>query len=102
MQSNEIYIRINENNVITTIHHNPLDPLEGLGTPRDELEKEGFFITELPSPEVIPGRRAVPKFNPDTKQVYYEYIEYPLSTAERVDNIEGLLNELLMGGKLNL
>lgn len=97
MISNEIYVRVNNANVITEIHYNPFDPSEGLATPRDELEKDGFFVTSVPKAEILPGRRAVPMFNPDTKEVYYTYVPIAKSTTERLNEIEGLLNEMLMG-----
>ena len=94
----EIYIKVNSSNVITTIHHNPFDPTEGLNMPRVELEKEGFFVNSIPPAEVIAGRRAIPKFNPDSKEVYYEYVAVPLSSTERLDALEGMMNEMIMGG----
>lgn len=100
MVSNEVYIRVNNSNTITSIHHNPFDPTEGLNTPRSELEKEGYFVSSIPKAEILPGRRAVPKFNPETKEVYYEYIPVPLSTDERLSAMEGMMNELLMSGLL--
>lgn len=95
--ASEVYIKVNDSNVITAIHHNPFDPTEGLNMPRAELEKEGFFVESIPPAEVISGRRAIPKFNPDSKEVYYEYVAVPLSSAERLDAIEGMINELIMG-----
>lgn len=98
--SNEIYIKVNSSNTVTSIHHNPFDPTEGLGMPRSELEKEGFFVDSIPKAEVIAGRRAIPKWNPAEKRVYYEYIPAPLSTEERLSAMEGMMDELLMGGGL--
>lgn len=100
MVSNEIYIRVNNSNIVTSIHHNPFDPTEGLNTPRSELEKEGYFVPSIPKAEILPGRRAVPKFNPEAKEVYYEYIPVPLSTEERLTAMEDMMNELLMSGML--
>lgn len=100
MISSEVYIRVNNNNMVTSIHHNPFDPTEGLNTPRSELEKEGYFVSSIPKAEIIQGRRAVPKFNPESKEVYYEYIPIPLSTEERLTAMEGMMNELLMSGML--
>lgn len=100
MISSEVYIRVNELDIVTSIHHNPFDPTEGLNTPRSELEKEGFFVSSIPKADILPGRRAVPKFNRESKEVYYEYIPVPLSTEERLSAIEGMMNEMLMGGML--
>lgn len=99
MTSGEIYIKVNpKNSVVTEFHHNPFDPTEGLNTPRDELEKEGFFVSSIPKAEIISGRRAVPKYNMDSKEVYYEYIEMPLSQEERLNALEGFINEAIMSG----
>lgn len=98
MLSNEIYIKVNANNVITEIHHNPFDPAEGLNTPRDELEKEGFFVSSIPKAEIISGKRAVPMYNSDTKEIYYNYITIPKSNAERLTELEGAINEMIMMG----
>lgn len=96
--SNEIYIKVNEHNIVTNIHHNPFDPLEGLNTPRNELEKEGYFVSSIPKADIIAGRRAVPKYNRETKEVYYEYIPTPLSNEERISAMEDMMNELLLDG----
>lgn len=96
--SNEIYIKVNSSNVVTSIHHNPFDPTEGLNMPRSELEKEGFFVTSIPKADIINGRRAVPKWDPANKEVYYEYATIPLSAEERISAMEDMMNELLMNG----
>lgn len=94
----EIYIRVNDSYTVTMIHRNPFDPSEGLNTPREELEKDGFFVSDIPVADIIRGRRAVPKYNPDTKKIYYDYVPVPLSTAERVEALEDMMNEMIMGG----
>lgn len=98
MISNEIYVRVNASNVVTEIHYNPFDPTVGLASPRDELEKDGFFVSSIPKADILPGRRAVPMFNPDSKKVYYQYVPIAKSTAERLNDLEGLMNEMLMSG----
>lgn len=98
--SSEIYIKVNSSNTVTSIHHNPFDPTEGLNTPRSELEKEGFFVNSIPKAEIIAGRRAVPKWNPVDKEVYYEYIPAPLSTEERLSTMEAMMDEVLMSGAM--
>ena len=92
----DIYIKVNSNNVVTTIHYDPFDPTQGLSTPRDELEKEGFFVSNVPVAEVKTGRRAVMKYNRDSKELYYDYIPIPPSAEERLASIEGALNEIIM------
>lgn len=98
MNYTEVYVRVNDANVVTEIHYNPFDPSEGLATPRDELEKDGYFVQSVPKAEIRSGRRAVPMYNPDTKEVYYKYVPVAKTTTERLTEIEGLLNEMLMSG----
>lgn len=94
----EIYIKVNSNNIVTTVHYDPFDPTQGLNTPRDELEKEGFFVSNIPKAEIKTGRRAVMKYNRDSKELYYDYIPVPASAEERLASIEGALNEIIMSG----
>lgn len=96
--ANNIYIEIGKDNIIQRIHRSPFDPVYGLHTPKDELEKKGVFVDEIPEPAMIEGKRAIAKYNPDSKQVYYDYENIPLSTLERLDMIEGVINEMLLGG----
>lgn len=95
-----VYIEVGKNNIISKMHRNPLDPKVGLQTPRDELEKTGYFVDEVPEPEMIDGKYAIPKFNADTKKVFYEYANVPMSDTERINNLESVINELLMAGNL--
>ena len=92
----KIYIKVINSNIITEIHYNPFDPVHGLKMSREELEKDGYFVDSIPKMEVVPYKRAIAKYNPDSKEVYYEYITTQRSNQERVDNIEGILNVLLM------
>ena len=94
----EIYIRVGKNNVVECIHHTPFDPTNGLQCTRDELEKTGFFVDSIPEPTIIEGKRAIAEYNSDTKQVYYDYVDIPLSTEERLNQMEEAFNELLVSG----
>ena len=97
----EIYIRVGKDNIVTMLHRCPLDPKNGLGKTREELEAEGFFYNgEVPKAEMIVGRIAVLKYNPDKKELYYVYKIRPVSMTERIDSIENVLNEAIMAGKL--
>lgn len=91
-----IYIQTDGNRRVTKIHYNPFDPVQGTGETREEMEKTGFFVDEIPEPKNITGRRAIAMYNPDTNGIYYEYVGIPLSERERLDLIEGTLNELLI------
>ena len=92
----EIYIRVGKNNIIECIHRSPFDPTNGLQSTRDELEQAGFFVDTVPEPDMIEGKRAISKYNPDTKSVYYDYVDIPLSSTERIEQLEQAFNELIM------
>lgn len=96
----EIYIEVGKNNIVTKVHRYPFDPKLGLQTPRAELEKQGVFVNDIPDPEHIIGKRALMKYDPTLKEVYYDYILNPLTTEQRVEALENLINDLLMSGKL--
>lgn len=94
----DIYIQVGNNNVIRRIHHTPFDPTYGLQRTREELSKTGFFVDSIPEATVVPGKIAVAKYNPDTNTVYYDYEDAPMSSKERLDNLEMVMNDVLLGG----
>lgn len=97
----EIYIKVGKDNIVTMLHRCPLDAKNGLGKTKEELEKEGFFYNgDEPKPEMIIGRIPVLKYNPDKKELYYEYQVRPVSVEERINAMENVLNEAIMAGKL--
>jgi hypothetical protein len=90
-----IYIETDENFRVTKIHRMPFDPNNGMGYTREELEKKGFFVDEIPEPVHQVGRRSIAMYNPDTKSIYYECIGIPMSDKERVEQLENALNFLM-------
>ena len=90
-----IYIETDENFRVTKIHRMPFDPVNGMGYTREELEKRGFFVDEIPEPVHQVGRRSIAMYNPDTKSIYYESVGVPLSDKERVEYMENAFNALL-------
>lgn len=95
-----IYIEVGKDNIVTKAHHHPFDPKYGLNQTREELELTGYFVSEIPEPQMIVGKRAIMRYNSDTKRIYYTYDNIPLSDKERLNNIESMLNELIMQGLL--
>ena len=87
-----IYIETDENFRVTKIHRMPFDPNNGMGYTREELEKKGFFVEQIPDPINKVGKRSVAMYNPDIKSVYYEYISIPMSDKERIELLEGAVN----------
>ena len=90
-----IYIEVDENFRVTKVHRIPFDPVNGMGYTREELERKGFFVEEIPEPVNQTGRRSVLKYNPDIKGVYYDYINTPMSDKERIDYLENALSALI-------
>ena len=91
-----IYVETDENFRVTKIHRMPFDPNNGMGYTREELEKKGFFVDEIPDPVNQTGRRAIAMYNPDTKSVYYEYVGISSSDKERADQLENAMNWIMM------
>ena len=87
-----IYIEVDENFRVTKVHRMPFDPVNGMGYTREELERKGFFVEEIPEPSNQVGRRSVLMYNPDIKAVYYENINIPMSDKERIEQLENALN----------
>ena len=90
-----IYIETDETFRVTKIHRMPFDPNNGMGYTREELEKRGFFVEEIPNSVNQVGRRAIAMYNPDTKSVYYEYVGIPMSDKERVEQLENAMNFIM-------
>ena len=93
-----IYIEVDSTFRVTKIHRMPFDPTNGMGYTREELEKKGFFVKEVPNPVNKTGKRAIAMYNPDTKSIYHEYVNVPLSNKERVDLMENALNNIIKNG----
>ncbi len=93
----EVYIRVDkQTNRITFVHKMPFDPVNGLGQTRDELSKTGLFISCYPEPAMKLGKRAVPYFDYEKKEVTYQYENIPLTDAQRLDMVEGAINDLII------
>lgn len=90
-----IYIETDENFRVTKIHRMPFDPNNGMGYTKEELERKGFFVNEIPNPVNQIGRRAIAMYNPDNKTVYYEYVNTPISDKERVEQLENAMNFIM-------
>lgn len=88
------------------IHYKPLDPQYGLGKTEKELEVEGVFVANLPTPEIREGFGASTVVNKTTKEVTFKYYEIPLTPEqEALKKVKALELEnaninyaLMMGG----
>lgn len=93
----EVYIRVDKKtNMITFIHKMPFDPTNGLGKTRDELLKTGYFVSNFSEPAIKVGKRAIPYYDYEKKEVSYEYQNLPLSEKERLNMMEDAMNEMIL------
>ena len=93
----EVYIRVDKStNKITFVHKMPFDPINGLGQTREELLKTGFFISNYPEPAMKIGKRAIPYYDYEKKEVSYKYENLPLSDSERISLMEAALNDMIL------
>ncbi|PGT89225.1 hypothetical protein [Bacillus sp. AFS040349] len=76
-----------ENGELSYIHHMPFDETEGLGKTKEELLKEGFLVESLPTMEEQIGKMPILKVD-SANQLYYEYIDRPLSPEEKITQLE--------------
>ena len=93
----EVYIRTDiDSGIITFVHRRPFDPVNGLNTTRDELLKTGYFVKDYPQPEIKMGKRAIPYYDHERRQVYYEYQTIPFDDKTRIEMLEEVTNSLLL------
>lgn len=87
---------------VTRQHYKPFDEQYGLHRTQEELEQEGILVENLPNPEAIPYKNPVLYCNPQTKEVWYEYEDRPLTPEEemrqRIELMQQALDALLLGG----
>ena len=76
---------------ITMIHNQPHDNKNGL--PREQIDK-GIEKTEMPIKEDKRGKIALPYINPRTGEIWYEYVDRPLTEEERLNNLEARIEKL--------
>ena len=84
----------------------PLDRVYGLPYSLEEAENRGVFLDSIPEPQQIEGKTPVMYINPNTKEIYYEYVDYeePVVIDEkavinkRLEKLEEAINELILGG----
>ncbi|MCM3143029.1 hypothetical protein [Brevibacillus sp. MER 51] len=93
-----IYIQIEKETeaqaFVTFIHYNPLDPTEGLGKTQEELLRTGLLIEGLPAVERKAGKDAKLYFNPQTKELWYEYVDdVPSPLEDRLKKVENDISE---------
>lgn len=80
-----IFVIVNKNNKVEFIHFKPFDKVDGLRKAKEELEKEGVLVENIPTPERIDGKQSTLYCNPVTKELWYEY--------ENISKYQGELQE---------
>jgi hypothetical protein len=106
-----IFIKVDESSKnVTFIHYQPFDSVHGLGKTQEHLEQEGYLVDSIPEPQEVEGKIPVLKF--DGTNLYYEYVDRPLTPEEklqlleqenqdlknRVELMQQAMDELLLGG----
>lgn len=83
------YVTETENRAIVNfIHYYPFDEVDGLGKTAEELGQTGILVESVPQETIQPGKLSVLYVNPQTKELWYEYIDVPLSAEERIAQLE--------------
>ena len=77
------YITV-ENERVMLIHNMPFDPVNGLHKSEEELLKTGVLLDEVPEPEQIEGKIALPYYNAE-KGFHYHYEDAPAGPASTTD-----------------
>src|SRR5699024_6182997 len=94
--------------VVGFVHYMPFHEVHGMGKSKEELEQEGILVDSIPEPQQIEGKSAVLHFNPETKDLWYEYEDKPKTPEElqqeKIESLEQSIAELttatamMMGG----
>ncbi|MBS4195322.1 hypothetical protein [Lederbergia citri] len=88
-----IYFEVNRNNDVTYIHNMPFDEKYGLGKTEQELRKTGILVESIPEAEQVTGKVPVLKY--DGENLYYDYIDAPISEDERFNQLQNELGNIL-------
>lgn len=101
-----IYIQIDNNGYVLYQHNIPFDPVHGLGKTEEELLITGILVDNIPLPYFVAGKQPITKYDNISKQIYFEYVDIPMSDDERKNFnrdqeiliMKQALDELILGG----
>lgn len=79
-----LFLTINDNNEVSSIHHMPFDEKYGLNKTVEELQQEGVLVENIPKPEQIEGKIPLLKYN--GAELYYEYEDAPIDEVTKLKN----------------
>lgn len=83
---------------VTLIHNMPFDSVHGFHKSEAELLKTGILVDEVPEPEIMEGKIALPMYNV-IKGFYYAYEEKPLTDEEKkLKSMQETIDMLLIDG----
>lgn len=88
--------KINEiKNGIGFIHYTPFDEVNGLGKTSEELGASGILVDCIPEPKPPINKQVDGIYvNPQTKEVFYEYTDKPLTQAEEIVNLKSQIGSI--------
>lgn len=84
----EVFIRADNNGMVTYTHYRPFDKVVGMNKSRNELLKEGHLVPNIPEPKLLDGYRSVAYYDRTTNEVYHKYVEIPKTTDDKVKELE--------------
>lgn len=100
-----VYITVEENNIVGSVHRYPFDPVDGMGKTEEELLKTGKLVEDVPEFTYVKGKSPYHKYDPDTNSVYVAYVDAPahaLTIEEEISLLKQqnaqMLMALVMGG----
>jgi hypothetical protein len=107
MDNIKMFIKTDDNNLVTYCHRKPFDQKYGLGKAEDELLQTGFLVEEVPIPEQIEGKSAK-TFYTEANGFTFEYEDIQKtpeqiqeetnnSTAEYIVDLDFRLSNIELG-----
>lgn len=91
---NNIFIKIDETGKVTHTHYMPFDPIYGFQKSREELEQEGYFVANIPTPDVADNKIPMLYYNPEQNEFWYEYSDAPLTLEQEIERLKELVADL--------
>jgi hypothetical protein len=93
-----IFIKVDTNNRVNYINGDS----ETLGKTEEELLTIGYLVDKLPIAETPTGKDAILYRNPVSGDLYYEYLDRPLTANEEIFELKSqnaqMILALIMGG----
>lgn len=77
------------------VHNMPFDETYGLGKTEEELNQTGLLVETLPVREDN-GKNTTLFLNKSTKEMYYEYTDFPLTEEEKFEQLSNALGDALL------